>query len=30
MEIPENTVKTYLKRAKESLSKILREGYLND
>lgn len=30
MEIPEGTVKTYLKRAKESLSKILREDYLND
>ena len=30
MEIPENTVKTYLKRAKDSLSKILREDYLNE
>lgn len=30
MEIPENTVKTYLKRAKDSLSKILREGYLDE
>ena len=30
MEIPENTVKTYLRRAKESLSKILKEDYLNE
>lgn len=30
MEIPENTVKTYLRRAKENLSKVLREGYLNE
>jgi len=30
MDIPENTVKTYLKRAKASLSNILREEYLND
>lgn len=30
MDIPENTVKTYLRRAKESLSKILREDYLHD
>ncbi|MTK12139.1 MAG: sigma-70 family RNA polymerase sigma factor [Clostridiaceae bacterium] len=30
MEIPENTVKTYLKRAKDSLNKILREDYLNE
>lgn len=30
MEIPQNTVKTYLRRAKESLSKILREDYLNE
>lgn len=30
METPENTVKTYLRRAKDSLGKILKEGYLND
>jgi RNA polymerase sigma-70 factor (ECF subfamily) len=30
MEAPENTVKTYLRRAKESLNKILKEGYLNE
>lgn len=30
MEIPENTVKTYLRRAKENLSKILKEDYLNE
>jgi RNA polymerase sigma-70 factor (ECF subfamily) len=30
METPENTVKTYLRRAKDNLSKILKEGYLND
>ena len=30
MNIPENTVKTYLNRAKESLKGILKEGYLND
>ena len=28
MEIPSNTVKSHLRRAKESLSKILKEGYL--
>lgn len=27
MDIPENTVKTYLRRAKESLSKLLKEDY---
>lgn len=30
MNVPENTVKTYLNRAKVSLKKILKEGYLND
>lgn len=30
METPENTVKTYLRRAKDNLSEILKEGYLND
>ena len=30
MDIPQNTVKTYLRRAKESLSKILKEDYLNE
>lgn len=30
METPENTVKTYLRRAKENLSKILKEDYLNE
>lgn len=30
MDIPENTVKTYLKRGKEALSKILKEDYLNE
>jgi RNA polymerase sigma-70 factor (ECF subfamily) len=30
MEAPENTVKTYLRRAKESLNKILKEDYLNE
>jgi len=30
MEAPENTVKTYLRRAKDSLSKILKEDYLNE
>lgn len=30
METPENTVKTYLRRAKDNLSKILKEDYLND
>lgn len=30
METPENTVKTYLRRAKDSLSKILKEDYLNE
>lgn len=30
MDIPENTVKTYLKRARDILSKILKEGYLNE
>jgi len=28
MEIPSNTVKSHLRRAKESLSKILKEDYL--
>lgn len=28
MDIPQNTVKTYLKRAKESLARILKEDYL--
>lgn len=30
MNVPENTVKTYLNRAKASLKEILKEGYLND
>ncbi|MDS0527635.1 sigma-70 family RNA polymerase sigma factor [Clostridium sp. SHJSY1] len=30
METPENTVKTYLRRAKDSLSKILKEDYISD
>lgn len=30
MEIPENTVKTYLKRAKQALGEVLKEGYLNE
>ncbi|MEN8077314.1 sigma-70 family RNA polymerase sigma factor [Clostridioides difficile] len=30
MDIPENTVKTYLNRAKKELRSILREGYLNE
>lgn len=30
MNIPSNTVKSYLRRAKESLSKILKEDYLNE
>jgi RNA polymerase sigma-70 factor (ECF subfamily) len=30
MDIPENTVKTYLRRAKENLNKILKEDYLNE
>ncbi|MCR1963259.1 sigma-70 family RNA polymerase sigma factor [Clostridium perfringens] len=30
MEIPENTVKTYLRRAKQALGEILKEGYLNE
>lgn len=30
MDIPENTVKTYLSRAKKMLKDILKEGYLND
>lgn len=30
MNVPENTVKTYLNRAKISLKNILKEGYLND
>lgn len=30
MDIPENTVKSHLRRAKEALSKSLREGYLDD
>lgn len=28
MEIPENTVKTYLRRAKQALGEVLKEGYL--
>ncbi|PWX48025.1 sigma-70 family RNA polymerase sigma factor [Clostridium perfringens] len=30
MEIPENTVKTYLRRAKQALGEVLKEGYLNE
>ncbi|WP_238883977.1 sigma-70 family RNA polymerase sigma factor [Clostridium sp. YIM B02551] len=30
MDIPQNTVKTYLRRSKDNLSKILMEGYLDD
>ncbi|USQ64045.1 sigma-70 family RNA polymerase sigma factor [Clostridium sp. 16K-1-R1] len=30
MEIPENTVKTYLGRAKQALGEILKEGYLDE
>lgn len=30
METPENTVKTYLRRAKQALGEILKEGYLNE
>ncbi|EIF6296446.1 sigma-70 family RNA polymerase sigma factor [Clostridium perfringens] len=30
MEIPENTVKTYLRRAKQALGEILKEGYLDE
>ncbi|WP_415303115.1 sigma-70 family RNA polymerase sigma factor [Clostridium perfringens] len=30
MEIPENTVKTYLRRAKQVLGEVLKEGYLNE
>ena len=30
MDIPQNTVKTYLRRSKENLNKILMEGYLDD
>lgn len=30
MDIPENTVKTYLSRAKKRLKSILKEGYLDD
>ncbi|MDR5586792.1 MULTISPECIES: sigma-70 family RNA polymerase sigma factor [Clostridium] len=30
MEIPENTVKSHLKRAKNDLSKILKEDFLNE
>jgi RNA polymerase sigma-70 factor (ECF subfamily) len=30
MDIPQNTVKSHLKRAKESLSKILKEDYLHE
>lgn len=30
MSLPENTVKTYLNRAKASLKKILKEDYLNE
>lgn len=30
MEIPENTVKTYLRRAKQTLGEVLKEGYLNE
>ncbi|MDU2664781.1 MAG: sigma-70 family RNA polymerase sigma factor [Clostridium perfringens] len=30
METPENTVKTYLRRAKQALGEILKEGYLGE
>ena len=30
MEIPENTVKTYLRRAKQALGEVLKEGYLSE
>lgn len=30
MDIPSNTVKSHLRRAKESLNKILKEGYLDE
>lgn len=30
LDIPQNTVKTYLKRGRESLSRILKEDYLNE
>ena len=30
MEIPENTVKSYLRRAKQALGEVLKEGYLNE
>lgn len=30
MEIPENTVKTYLRRAKKALGEVLKEDYLNE
>ncbi|MDC4244572.1 sigma-70 family RNA polymerase sigma factor [Clostridium perfringens] len=30
MEIPENTVKTYFRRAKQALGEILKEGYLDE
>lgn len=30
MEVPENTVKTYLRRAKQALGELLKEGYLNE
>ena len=30
MEIPENTVKTYLRRAKQALGEVLKEGYINE
>lgn len=30
METPENTVKTYLRRAKQALDEVLKEGYLNE
>ncbi len=30
MEIPENTVKIYLRRAKQALGEVLKEGYLNE
>ena len=30
METPENTVKTYLRRAKQALGEVVKEGYLNE
>lgn len=30
METPENKVKTYLRRAKQALGEVLKEGYLNE